>query len=61
MLRSDDHSAIAFASGTFVTTIDIVGGTRQYAHATGELVAPGHFTPQPGTAGTCSGTICLAN
>lgn len=61
VLVSNDHTSIDFAHGTFVTTIDIAGGTRQYAHATGELVAPGHFTGAPGTAGDYSGTICLAN
>jgi len=44
---------------TFVTTVRIVGGTRQYAHATGALVAPGAFTQNGGTVGTYSGTICL--
>jgi hypothetical protein len=45
--------------GSFVTTVRIVGGTRQYAHATGALVAPGMFTTNGGTVGTYSGTICL--
>src|SRR6266508_3332237 len=44
--------------GTFVTTVTVVGGTRQYEHATGQLSAPGHFTAT-GTEGTYAGTICL--
>lgn len=43
---------------TFVTTVTIVGGTRQFAHATGTLVAEGVLTPT-GTEGTYSSTICL--
>jgi hypothetical protein len=58
VLTSDDTSAIDFATGTFVTTISFVGGTRQYAHASGQIVAPGHFTAT-GTAGTYSGEVCL--
>jgi hypothetical protein len=46
------------ADGTFVTTVTFVGGTRQFAHAEGQLVAAGHFTAT-GTEGTYSGTICL--
>lgn len=44
--------------GTFVTTVNIVGGTRQFENATGQLVAPGHFTAS-GTEGTYSGEYCL--
>ncbi len=62
-----DNGAVIFGSdtsvlggdGSFVTTVHIVGGTRQYAHATGALVAPGHFLPGGATEGTYSGTICL--
>jgi hypothetical protein len=46
--------------GTFVTTVHFVDGTRQFAHATGGLVAPGHFTAG-GTEGTYSGEYCLGN
>lgn len=62
-----DNGAVIFGSdtsvlgsdGSFVTTVHIVGGTRQYAHATGMLVAPGRFLANGGTEGTYSGTICL--
>jgi hypothetical protein len=46
--------------GTFVTTVNFVGGTRQFAHTTGQLVAPGHFTAS-GTEGTYSGQYCLGS
>ena len=52
-------TSVLHPDGTFVTTVRIVGGTRQYAHATGALVAPGAFTANGGTEGTYSGTICL--
>ena len=42
----------------FVTTVGFTGGTRQFAHATGGLTAPGTFT-STGTAGTYSGEYCL--
>jgi hypothetical protein len=58
VIRGNDNS-ILNPDGSFVTTVRIVGGTRQYAHATGALVAPGHFTAGGGTEGTYSGTICL--
>ena len=61
VLTSNDHSNLDFGAGTFTTFIDFAGGTRQFAHATGGLVAPGVFTPTPGTAGTYSGEYCLAN
>jgi len=44
----------------FVTTVHVVGGTRQYAHGAGQLVAPGVLNLATGaTVGTYSGTICL--
>jgi hypothetical protein len=52
-------TSVLHPDGTFVTTVRIVGGTRQYAHASGALVAPGAFTSNGGTEGTYSGTICL--
>ena len=58
VIRGSDTSVL-HPDGTFVTTVRIVGGTRQYAHATGALVAPGAFTATGGTEGTYSGTICL--
>ena len=42
----------------FVTTVNFSGGTRQFAHATGGLSAPGTFTAT-GTEGTYSGEYCL--
>jgi hypothetical protein len=58
VIRGNDTSVLN-GDGTFVTTVQIAGGTRQYAHATGALVAPGAFTADGGTAGPYSGTICL--
>jgi len=52
-------TSVLHPDGTFVTTVRFVGGTRQYAHVAGALVAPGAFTPSGGTEGTYSGTICL--
>jgi hypothetical protein len=49
-----------FTTANFVTTVEIVGGTRQYAHATGSFVAPGVLNLVTGdTVGTYSATICL--
>lgn len=58
VIRGKDTSVLN-GDGTFVTTVRIVGGTREYAHATGALVAPGAFTANGGTEGTYSGTVCL--
>jgi hypothetical protein len=58
VIRGNDTSVLG-PDGSFVTTVRIVGGTRQYAHATGALVAPGHFLADGGTEGTYSGVICL--
>ena len=60
VINGNDTSVLK-TDGTFVTTVRIVGGTRQYAHATGALVAPGAFTANGGTEGTYSGTICLGS
>ena len=57
VIQGSDVSVIN-PDGTFTTTLNVIGGTRQYAHATGQIVASGAFTPT-GTAGTYSGTICL--
>jgi hypothetical protein len=44
----------------FVTTVHVVGGTREYARATGSIVAPGVLNLiTGGTEGSYSGTICL--
>jgi hypothetical protein len=47
-------------TANFVTTVEIVGGTRQYAHATGTVVAPGVLTLATGdTVGTYTADLCL--
>jgi len=55
---SGSDTSVVNPDGTFVTTVNVVGGTRQFAHATGALVAAGRFTPT-GTEGIYSGVICL--
>jgi hypothetical protein len=57
-LYGSDTGWIDFASGTFETTVNIVGGTKQYEGASGQLVATGHLTATGGTAGTYAGTLC---
>ena len=57
VIEGSDTSVIN-ADGTFATTVVVVGGSRQYARATGEIVATGHFT-ESGTEGTYAGEICL--
>src|SRR5262245_2585199 len=43
----------------FVTTIDITGGTRQYSHASGQLLFTGNLNLSTGLAsGTYDGTVC---
>jgi len=45
----------------FVTTIEITGGTRQYSHASGQLLFAGNLNLSTGLAsGTYDGTICKA-
>ena len=56
-LYGSDTGWIDFASGTFETTVNITGGTKQYDGATGQLVAAGNLTPT-GTVGTYTGEIC---
>lgn len=58
----DSGTLVPHPDGTasFVTTVHVVGGTRQYAHATGEFVAPGVLDLVTGaTIGTYTATICL--
>ena len=44
----------------FATTVHVVGGTRQYAHAAGVIVAPGILNLATGaTVGKYAGAICL--
>ncbi len=48
-------------TASFVTTVQIVGGTRQYEGATGTFVAPGTLNLITGaTVGTYTATICKA-
>ena len=56
-LYGSDTGWINFATGQFETTVDIVGGTKQYEGASGQLVATGNLTPT-GTAGTYVGEVC---
>ena len=57
VIRGSDTSVV-HPDGTFVTTVNIAGGTRQFQRATGALVAAGTFTAT-GTEGLYSGVICL--
>lgn len=62
LLFGSDSGQLAptFPFSDFVTTVQIVDGTRQYAHATGGFVAPGTLNLLTGdTVGTYSATICL--
>jgi hypothetical protein len=63
VITSDDQSHLfgpPAPGNQFVTTVNFSGGTRQFAHATGGLSAPGTFTAT-GTEGTYSGEYCLGN
>jgi hypothetical protein len=55
---SGEDVSVLNPDGTFVTTVTIVGGTRQFEHATGTLVAEGVLTAA-GTQGVYSAEICL--
>ena len=57
MIFGNDVSVLN-PDGTFVTTVTIVGGTRQFEHATGTLTATGSLTAT-GTEGTYIAEICL--
>lgn len=53
-----DYSIVGwFARGFGNSTATIVGGTRQYAHATGSVYAESG----PDTSGTYSGEVCFGN
>lgn len=56
-LFGSDTGWIDLAAGTFETTVNITGGTKQYSGAAGQIVATGNLTPT-GTEGTYTGTIC---
>jgi len=56
-LYGSDTGWIDFATGRFETTVNLVGGTKQYEGASGQLVATGSLTPT-GTVGTYTGQVC---
>jgi hypothetical protein len=59
LLLGEDTSVLSLITGAFTTTVRIVGGTKQYKHASGTIVAVGVFDfASGGTAGTYTGTIC---
>jgi len=61
LLGSDSGRLTIRPDGTaaFVTTVELVGGTRQYAGVTGQFVAPGVLNLGTGaTVGSYTATIC---
>lgn len=61
VITSNDESQLfgpPVPGNQFVTTVGFTGGTRQFAHVTGGLTAPGTFTTT-GTVGTYAGEYCL--
>jgi hypothetical protein len=63
VITSDDESLLfgpPLPGTQFVTTVNFADGTREFAHVTGGLVAPGTIT-DTGTVGTYQGQYCLAN
>jgi hypothetical protein len=61
VITSNDASRLfgpPFPGTAFVTTVNFSGGTREFAHASGGLSAPGVLTAT-GTQGTYSGEYCL--
>ncbi len=65
IIHGSDSGVLTFvgpATADFVTNVLVVGGTRQYAHATGSFVAPGVLDFGTGAAvGTYTAELCLAN
>jgi hypothetical protein len=59
-LFGTDRGLIQVQSMTFVTTVTITGGTRQYAGASGQIVASGTLDERGNTLGSYTGTICKA-
>jgi hypothetical protein len=59
-LFGTDRGVIQVPSMSFVTTVTVTGGTRQYARASGQIVASGTLDEQGNTLGTYTGTICKA-
>lgn len=63
VITSNDESVLdgpPLPGTRFVTTIDFSGGTREFDHVTGGLVAPGAIS-DGGTVGSYAGEYCLAN
>jgi hypothetical protein len=63
VITSNDESLLfgpPLPGTRFVTTVNFADGTREFAHVSGGLVAPGTITDS-GTVGTYSGQYCLAN
>jgi len=63
LLGSDSGHLTIMADGSapFVTTVQLVGGTREYEGATGQFVAPGVLTLATGaTVGSYQATVCKA-
>jgi hypothetical protein len=53
-----EYSVVGWFGGGFSTsTATVIGGTRQYAHATGSVYAESG----PDTSGTYSGEVCFGN
>jgi hypothetical protein len=61
-LLGQDSGVMTFTgptTATFVTTVNIVGGTKQFASATGQYVATGQLDFATGEAsGTFTSTVC---
>jgi hypothetical protein len=61
-LLGQDSGVMTFTgptTATFVTTVNIVGGTKQFANATGQYVATGQLNFLTGEAsGTFTSTVC---
>jgi hypothetical protein len=63
VITSNDESVLygpPLPGTQFITTVNFAGGTREFTHVSGGLVAPGTIT-DTGTVGTYSGQYCLAN
>lgn len=61
VVTSNDESQLfgpPIPGNQFVTSVNFSGGTREFAHVSGSLSAPGTFT-KTGTIGTYAGEYCL--
>jgi hypothetical protein len=56
-LFGSDLGTINLVDQTFTTIVNVVGGTKQYEGASGQIVATGNLTAT-GTEGTYTGVIC---